>query len=95
MHTVNIILLSMAATGGAIMGFIYLGDYAEKKLGIDKLTQRAEELLGGKEKAEEWLATPAEELDGKKPQDLYYTEEGRQRLRELLESKKYLYGDGL
>ncbi|EPX84785.1 hypothetical protein Salmuc_01358 [Salipiger mucosus DSM 16094] len=50
---------------------------------------RVEDLMGGREEAEEWLKTPAMALDHRKPIDLLKTHAGREAVEDHLTRLEY------
>lgn len=70
----------------------------DKRLGVDQsarvwsmaeILTRAQEVLGTREEAEEWLSRPAPGLDGRRPIDLMSTPQGSELVNTLLARMDY------
>jgi len=64
-------------------------DQSARVWNLAEVLAKAEELLGDREGAEEWLATPAIGLNSRRPIDLLATPQGAELVRTLLDQMAY------
>jgi len=62
---------------------------AHADAGYDSLLLRAVEVFGKVDKARSWLNSPSRELGGKTPRDYAHTQDGRDRVLNILLDPEY------
>lgn len=64
-------------------------DQSARVWNLAEVLTKAEEVLGSREDAEQWLATPAIGLDSRRPIDLMTTAQGAELVKTLLDQMAY------